>query len=323
MLTSPIGLVVLAVAALIAIIVLCIKHWDEIKEFAIKVWDAIKKAVNGAITSIRDWFVKAYNDISAFLQNIVTWIDNKILLPIVNFFINAFNSIVNWFIKAYNNISEFLQRIVTWIDEKILLPIVNFFVNAFNKIMNIAYNIVNNIKAKWEEFRVAVSNVFDAISEKASNLWKGLKNGFRNTINGIIRIINGLIGGIESAINWIVGGLNKISFRAPDWVPKIGGKSFGFSFNTVSIGRISELPALAQGSVVNPGHEFAAILGDNRKEQEVVSPLSTMKQALLDALSEYSGNTEVVLEVDGRKFATAMIPHINNRTRAYGTSVVL
>lgn len=101
---------------------------------------------------------------------------------------------------------------------------------------------------------------------------------------------------------------------------KIGGKSFGFSLNLVNLGRI---PELAQGAVVNPSHEFAAILGDNRQEQEIVSPLSTMKQALLDALSEYSGNTEVVLEVDGRKFATAMIPHINNRTRAYGTSVIL
>ena len=318
-----IGLIILAISALIAIIVLCIKHWDEIKEVAIKVWEAIKNAVNGAITAIRDWFVKAYNDISAFLQRIVTWIDSEILLPIINFFINAFNSIVNWFIKAYNNISAFLQRIVTWIDKVILLPIVNFFVSAFNKIMNTTYNIVNNIKAKWVEFKVAVSSVFDSIGKKASSLWKGLKNGFRNTINGIIRIINGLIGGIESAINWIVSGLNKISFKLPDWIPKIGGRNFGFSLNTVSIGRISELPALAQGSVVNPGHEFAAILGDNRKEQEIVSPLSTMKQALLDALSEYSGNTEVVLEVDGRKFATAMIPHINNRTRAYGTSVVL
>ena len=46
------------------------------------------------------------------------------------------------------------------------------------------------------------------------------------------------------------------------------------------------LPALATGTVVPANFgRFAAILGDNKKEPEVVSPLSTMKQAVLEALA--------------------------------------
>lgn len=46
------------------------------------------------------------------------------------------------------------------------------------------------------------------------------------------------------------------------------------------------LPALAKGTVVPANFgRFAAILGDNKKEPEVVSPLSTMKQAVLEALA--------------------------------------
>lgn len=46
------------------------------------------------------------------------------------------------------------------------------------------------------------------------------------------------------------------------------------------------LPALATGTVVPANYgRFAAILGDNKKEPEVVSPLSTMKQAVLEALA--------------------------------------
>lgn len=46
------------------------------------------------------------------------------------------------------------------------------------------------------------------------------------------------------------------------------------------------LPTLAKGTVVPANYgNFAAILGDNKKEPEVVSPLSTMKQAVLEALA--------------------------------------
>ncbi len=53
------------------------------------------------------------------------------------------------------------------------------------------------------------------------------------------------------------------------------------------------LPALATGTVVPANYgRFAAILGDNRKEPEVVSPLSTMKQAVLEALAMHSQDNQ-------------------------------
>lgn len=65
---------------------------------------------------------------------------------------------------------------------------------------------------------------------------------------------------------------------------KIGGQTFGFQLDEV------HLPRLASGTVVPPrAGEFAAILGDNPKEPEVVSPLSTMKQALKEAMLEVNG----------------------------------
>ena len=236
---------------------------------------------------------------------------------------NAFNKIRETTYNTVNNIKakweEFKAKISEiWNNIKIAIS------NKLTDIVNGIKNVILTIIQKWNDFKLAVSNVFTAIGEKASNLWKGLRNGFRGAINWIIRLINGLIGGVESAINWIIGSLNKISFKLPDWIPKIGGKNFGFNFKTVSIGRISELPALAQGSVVNPGHEFAAILGDNRHEQEIVSPLSTMKQALLEALQEsgMSDGGQVILNIDGRQVATAIVPHMNNASRAYGRSVI-
>jgi hypothetical protein len=52
-----------------------------------------------------------------------------------------------------------------------------------------------------------------------------------------------------------------------------------------------KIPKLATGTVVPANYgEFMAILGDNTRETEVVSPLSTMKQALKEALAESGGS---------------------------------
>jgi hypothetical protein len=49
------------------------------------------------------------------------------------------------------------------------------------------------------------------------------------------------------------------------------------------------IPRLAQGTVVPPNKEFMAVLGDNTKEHEIVSPISTMKQAFMEAMVEMGG----------------------------------
>jgi hypothetical protein len=44
---------------------------------------------------------------------------------------------------------------------------------------------------------------------------------------------------------------------------------------------------------VPPNSEFLALLGDNKKETEIVSPLSTMKQALSEVLANANMNVTI------------------------------
>ena len=120
----------------------------------------------------------------------------------------------------------------------------------------------------------------------------GIKDIFKSVFNGIISTV-------EVAINHIVEGLNGISFDVPDWVPLAGGQHFGFNVSSM------KLPRLATGTVVpRQAGEFAAILGDNNREAEVVSPLSTIKQALLEALKEagagLGGDIQLMINLDGK-----------------------
>lgn len=85
------------------------------------------------------------------------------------------------------------------------------------------------------------------------------------------------------------------------------------------------MPRLATGTVVPPrAGEFAAILGDNKRETEVVSPLSTMKQALKEALAESGGSRDitVIMEVDGRRFGQAVYKANNEEKQRVGLRMV-
>lgn len=87
------------------------------------------------------------------------------------------------------------------------------------------------------------------------------------------------------------------------------------------------MPRLATGTVVPPrAGEFAAILGDNKREPEVVSPLSTMKQALKEALFESGMDGKLTVEMifNGELAALARIlrPYIEAEGRRVGVSMV-
>lgn len=57
--------------------------------------------------------------------------------------------------------------------------------------------------------------------------------------------------------------------------------------------KFSKVPHLATGTVVPANYgEFLAVLGDNQREAEVVSPISTIKQAVADAFSQIKRNKE-------------------------------
>lgn len=173
----------------------------------------------------------------------------------------------------------------------------------------------SSITDKITSFKTAWQTGFDSVKEKAVRF----KNAIADTFNdlwgdgGIKGMLNHLLDGIENAMNWITNRINalienlgpSLSFEIPSWVPSIGGNSFDLSLPMIPT---FSIPRLATGTVVPANYgEFAAILGDNKREAEVVSPLSTMKQALREVMEEHGGNdvkTIVIkLIADGRELS--------------------
>lgn len=102
-LTSPIGLVILAIAALIAIGVLLYKNWDTVKEYAGKAWEGIKSAwgaasnwFNGTIVDpIKNAFVSMWDTVSSKAASI--WESMKSgFRSFINFVIDGINLWLKW-----------------------------------------------------------------------------------------------------------------------------------------------------------------------------------------------------------------------------------
>lgn len=230
--------------------------WEGIKEFFGGVWDAMIGVVDEIIKAI-------YN----VIRNVLTTISN--------FISNKLNGIKQTFTEKFNYIKSFVSNIFTNIK--------NFISKAITGVATGISTVLNRIKsgwiAAWTGMKTVVINIFNGI-------WSSIK-----------RVINSILGGVESMANGIVRGLNKaiealnrISFSVPDWVPEIGGMSFGFD-----VPMIPELhiPKLAQGGYVKANTPQLAMIGDNRHQGEVVAPedkLQEMASSAVRAVLQASEN---------------------------------
>lgn len=102
---------------------------------------------------------------------------------------------------------------------------------------------------------------------------------------------------------------------------------FGPDYSWMFKSSAKSVPGLATGSVIPPNRKFLAVLGDNKTETEVVSPLSTMKQAMMEALQESGagagGTYTFVVNLDGKEIARNQVKHINNMTIEAGKPVLM
>jgi len=98
--------------------------------------------------------------------------------------------------------------------------------------------------------------------------WTGLKIMFKEGANFLIGLAEGWANGWVTAANTIINALDSIHFSIPDWVPGIGGKSFGISIPTIP--NIT-LPRLASGGIVSS--PTLALIGE--AGPEAVVPLNS------------------------------------------------
>jgi phage-related protein len=326
---------------------------DDILGFLNEVLDPIKRTV----TEIGDKFSKVYEEeIGPFFDDLkdgfskivekLTEAWKKHIQPVLDNFADKFDTVmeehvqpmIDGIVELIGNVADTLDWL--WVEH--LEPFILWFIEDFGD--EIAW-IVDGIGEGFNNIVAIVSDVVTAVTDSLnlfldfmtgdfegtwSEVGSALKDMWIKPVNGIIGLfedcINGIILSFESMINWIIDALNTLSVDIPDWVPGVGGKTFGLNISRVNFATVS-IPRLAQGAVIPANHEFLAVLGDQKQGTNVETPLSTMIEAFqtaLDSRGGYSnGNIEVVLELDGREFGRAVVEQGNRENRRIGTRLVV
>lgn len=207
-----------------------------------------------------------------------------------------------------------LTSLLDWLDEKTN--------GRFHEIIELAKTYVNDViegaKQIFGGFIDFLTGVFTLDWEKA---WEGIKEIFRGIWNTIVGGLEAAVNLIIKGINWLIDQLNKIHFDIPDWVPGIGGKSFG-----INIPHVNELkiPRLAQGAVIPPNREFMAVLGDQKQGTNIEAPADLIRQIVREEINNFGGGEDITIKFTGdlAQLARVLSPEITrqqrNRQRALG-----
>lgn len=158
--TSPIGLVVVAIGALIAVGVLLYKNWDKVKAFMMRI-------VNG----IKDGITNAFNNVVAFFKE---W-GPKVFIALTGPFGIAISLIVQ-----------------NWDTIKV------FFNNVWIAIQEIFANVGGWFSEKFTAAVEGIKTVFSGIGEFFGGIFDTVIGTFKGNINMIIGLINFMINKINS-----------------------------------------------------------------------------------------------------------------------------
>lgn len=210
-------------------------------------------------------------------------------------------------------VDDFLKNIFTkdWSQQ---FGILGDLLNGFFKIVG---GVWDSIKSIFDGIINFIRGVFTGDWKRA---WEGVKQIFSGVFNALLTIakapinaIIGVINGLISGVNLIIRGLNKISIKIPDWVPALGGKSFGF--NLRELGKIAYL---AKGGVLSSG---SAVVGENGAELLTMSNGRAIVQPLTNNHTTNQNYGGVTLNVYGaagqsvQELAEIIMDEIGDATR--------
>lgn len=283
---AGLGLIVAGIVLLVQDIIDFINNpsWEKFGEILIDIGiilgglaliiGGIPLAIAAACAVIIGLIIKYWDEICAFFEPAVTWIYEKVIKPIGDFFSNLCNSIKDGFTNAGN-----------WVKEK-WNAMVEGGKNAWASIKNVFSTVATFFKNIFSDAWEGVKKVFST----GGKIFDGIKEGI---LNGFKAIVNAIIGGINKVVSIPFNGINFALKKIRD-IEFLGISPFKNLIKTINV---PQIPKLATGAVIPPRSEFMAILGDQKRGVNIETPLDTMVEAFNKALdNRNTGNGELVIE---------------------------
>ncbi|MBR1722503.1 MAG: phage tail tape measure protein [Treponema sp.] len=264
---NPIGLIIAAIAALVAAFVWLWNNCEDFRNFWIGLWEGVQQVFSAVWDGIVHFFTitipEAWNSlvsfftetIPQFIESIFQWF-NELPHKIGYALGQAIAQVIQWGIDLWNfattKIPEFIGQVITFFSE---LPgkIWNWLCDAANKVGTFFVNLVNTGVTKAGEF---VTSVINFIKELPGKIW------------------DGIVGAVQKVAEWGSNLLSKGKEAAKNLVEGI--------WNT-----ISELP----GKMLDVGKNLVEGLWNGIKDVKdwILGKIKEFGQGILDGIKGFFG----------------------------------
>lgn len=293
------GIFAIAVGAAIAIGVLLYKNWDEIC---------------AAATKLKDWVVEKTRELSESATRTLSNLKEKIA-NVWNIIKTSTSTTWNAIKKTLSGLWNSLKSTASTVFNAIKTKVASVWDSVKNKTSQVWESVTTFVSDKVEAIKNAITNKFNAARDAVRSAFEGIVNFIKAPINQAISIVNNAVGMINNAI----GGIESAFSFGPWTVPTpFGSKTIGFH---ATFPRIGTIPYLASGAVIPPRSEFLAVLGDQKKGNNLEAPESLLRQIVREesGKGQGDGNTyNVTVNTSGRKLLDIIISEAEMRRNRNG-----
>lgn len=206
-----------------------------------------------------------------------------LFIPLLLDLVGVIAPIINNFLPIFSDLFEALAPIIIQLVDA-LLPLIEILLPLLTDLFLLLLPILAMVSQLIGVVLVAAVTLFsnalqafnvflDAFVESFQAVWQSIADFFATLINGMIGAFEGFVNGAIRGINSVINAMNAIRFKIPDWIPGLGGKTFGLNLRTlneISLPRV----ALAEGGIVTG--PMNALIGE--AGPEAVIPLDKMRK---------------------------------------------
>lgn len=232
------------------------------------------------ISGAKDWIVGKWNEVKGWFSDIVKTAKVKIT--------QKWDDIK----KNWTNLTSNIKDKTASMKAKVATKWDNIkkgWSNITSNIKNKTADMKAKIKTKWSDIKKNWTNITSNIKDKTASMkakvgttWSNLKNTWNNLMSNfkdktitIKAKVGEVVGSFKGTINDKL--IKPINNKLPNWMVKI--------------------PYLAQGSWFAKNNPTLAVVGDNKKEPEIVTPESKIYEQTRKAVEDAGGTSKQEIEL--------------------------